>query len=195
MSIRGAAPIHALLYFLGLDDALTQTTENERNCLARFAKNRKLALEIGVWEGISTRVLRRHMDRDGILYAVDPFYVGKLGVCWSRPIAVREAKRDPQGARVIFVRALSHDAAKTLRARFDFAFIDGDHSFEGIRQDWADWSDRVVPGGIICLHDTTLQPNSPLVLGSHQYFESHIRTDPRFRLVAQVDSLSVMQRI
>jgi hypothetical protein len=32
-------------------------------------------------------------------------------------------------------------------------------------------------------------------LGSHQFFESEIRHDPRFVLLEQVDSLSVLQRL
>lgn len=37
---------------------------------------------------------------------------------------------------------------------FDFAFIDGDHSFEGVRADWLAWSPLVAPGGVVAFHDT-----------------------------------------
>lgn len=37
-----------------------------------------------------------------------------------------------------------------------FLFVDGDHSYEIIAQDIANWIPKVVPGGIIAFHDYTL---------------------------------------
>lgn len=37
--------------------------------------------------------------------------------------------------------------------RLDFLFIDGDHSYEGVKQDFEDYSPLVRPGGIVALHD------------------------------------------
>ncbi len=37
---------------------------------------------------------------------------------------------------------------------FDFLFIDGDHSYEGVRADWLSWSPLVRPGGVVAFHDT-----------------------------------------
>jgi len=35
----------------------------------------------------------------------------------------------------------------------DFLFIDGDHSYDGVRRDFEDYSKLVRPGGLIVLHD------------------------------------------
>lgn len=37
--------------------------------------------------------------------------------------------------------------------KIDFLFIDGDHSYEGAKQDFLDYKDLVSPGGIIAFHD------------------------------------------
>jgi predicted O-methyltransferase YrrM len=37
----------------------------------------------------------------------------------------------------------------------DFVFIDGDHSYEGVKRDIAAWTRKVKPGGMICGHDFT----------------------------------------
>jgi hypothetical protein len=128
------------------------------------------------------------------LYAIDPFLGGRLGVCWNELIARREMRRLP--VRIEVIRALSHQAASQIEGDFDLLFIDGDHSDDGIRRDWSDWSPRIQPGGIVALHDTRASPHNPGVetLGSFRYFESDIRHDPRFRLVRQVDTLSVLER-
>ena len=55
---------------------------------------------------------------------------------------------------------------------------------------------RLISGGIIALHDTVLKPDQPKrsELGSHRYFQSDIRHDPDFEVVAQIDSLSVLAK-
>jgi len=37
--------------------------------------------------------------------------------------------------------------------KLDFLFIDGDHSFNGVKQDFLDYSTFVRPGGVIAFHD------------------------------------------
>lgn len=40
----------------------------------------------------------------------------------------------------------------------DFLFIDGDHSYEGVRQDWEMYSPMVRPGGLVGFHDIADTP-------------------------------------
>jgi len=69
--------------------------------------------------------------------------------------------RDEHGATVIV--GDSHDwktvaaLAKELDGRLiDCLFIDGDHSYEGVRADYAMYSHLVRPGGLIAFHDIVL---------------------------------------
>lgn len=55
----------------------------------------------------------------------------------------------------------SHDQALVEQARavlagqlLDVLFIDGDHSEEGVRQDFDLWAPLVRPGGVVAFHDT-----------------------------------------
>ena len=41
----------------------------------------------------------------------------------------------------------------------DFLFIDGDHSYEGVKRDFADYAPLVRPGGLIAFHD--IVPGGP----------------------------------
>jgi predicted O-methyltransferase YrrM len=192
---NGSAAVHFGRYLVGLDQADTQTTQAERACLAELAAGKRRAVEIGVYEGVGTRTIASRMDPLGVLYAIDPFFEGRLGVCWSELIARREMRKVP--ARIEVIRAFSYEAVSQIEGDFDLLFIDGDHSDEGIRRDWSDWSPRIQAGGIVALHDTRASPHNPGVetLGSFRYFESDIRHDLRFRLVRQVDTLSVLERI
>lgn len=79
---------------------------------------------------------------------------------------VREAREHWQGwvgdrVQLHDFIADSHDPA-TLAcvgfvldgASFDVVFIDGDHTYEGVRADWLNWSQLVRPGGTVAFHDT-----------------------------------------
>jgi predicted O-methyltransferase YrrM len=187
---------HLIRYFLGLEAAQSQTTELERAALTRYANGRKRLAEIGVFEGLTTALLARAMAPDGVLNAIDPFFSGRLGICWGAWIARREVEKTCKKSRVRFIEEFSYDALPAVEGPLDFLFVDGDHSLEGIQRDWADWSPKIAAGGIIALHDTRIPAHNPRVaeLGSHQYFEQHIRHDPRFEIVEQVDSLSILRR-
>jgi predicted O-methyltransferase YrrM len=192
----GDSVAHMLRYFAGLDPARTQLSAAERECLKKYATNKTRVVEIGVFEGVGTRLLATAVADGGQLYGIDPFLTGRIGINWSKLIARSEIRKATSRGAVDLISTFSWEAAKRLEGTFDLIFIDGDHSLEGIRQDWADWSDRVQPDGIIALHDTRVPAHNPHVaqLGSYLFFESHIKADPRFILCEQIDSLSIMKR-
>lgn len=196
--MRGKALIHSVRHLLGWDAASTQTTPRERDAIGRYADNRYSAVEIGVYEGVSTAIIARNLKPNGKLYAIDPFFPGALGVCWAKMTAQAEVRRARVASKVKFVRALSNEACKQIRdVMFDYIFIDGDHSFTAIRQDWEDWSPRVESGGVILLHDTEIPNHNPNVkaLGSYKYFREFIVHDNRFRVIETIDSLNVLRRV
>ena len=48
----------------------------------------------------------------------------------------------------------SKDLSKLLKGEsLDFLFIDADHTYEGVRQDFELYSPLVNPGGLIAIHD------------------------------------------
>ena len=188
--------LHLIRYLLGREPAESQTTVAERRALARHAAGRRVVAEIGVFEGLTSAVLARAMALDGTLYCIDPFFPGRIGICWGKIIAQREIARVRPRRNVVLLEKLSHGAVGDVRAELDFLFVDGDHSIEGITRDWADWSGKICSGGIVALHDTLVPAHNARIaeLGSHRYFESHIRHDARFEMVERVDSLAVMRR-
>jgi hypothetical protein len=97
------------------------------------------------------------------------------------------------------VRAMSVEAARAYARSGaeppDFIFIDGDHSFEGLRGDWEAWSGLVASDGVVALHDThSCAARNIENAGSVRYASEVILHDSRFRLLEQVDTLTVLQR-
>ena len=75
---------HFLLWALKLARAETQTSQAERASLARHAAGKKRVVEIGVWHGVTTKILRAAMAPDGILLGVDPYPKGRFGFSVQR---------------------------------------------------------------------------------------------------------------
>jgi predicted O-methyltransferase YrrM len=197
MARPGATALHFLRYLVGLDRAHTQTTPREQETLAEYARGKRRLVEIGVYEGATTRCLAEVMSNEGELFAIDPFIVGRFGICWGKVIARREVAAIANSRRVHFIEEYSHQAVSRVEGQLDFVFIDGDHALGAIQRDWSDWSPKTSIGGVIALHDTRVPAHNPNVamLGSYQFFEQHIRHDPRFELLEQIDSLSILRRL
>lgn len=192
----GRSAMHYARVVLGLDQPQTQTTPAERDVLASFLPGAKRIVEIGVFEGFTTRMLAERADSDAVIYGIDPFFSGRLGISWGEWIARRYNGKHLRNGKIHFVAKLSTDVDGDVPTPVDYVFIDGDHSLAGIKADWAYWSERLASGGIIALHDTLLTPEKRpgYTLGSIEYFRDHICHDLRFEIVRQRDSLSVLRK-
>jgi predicted O-methyltransferase YrrM len=184
---------HYIAWTIGLAPATTQTTSAERDCLARYATGRRRLVEIGVWHGVTTKRLRAAMHATGVLSAVDPFPIGRLGFSVQQHIAHREVDSIANG-QVAWLRTTGAAAARDHHS-VDFVFIDGDHSEHGLLADWRAWSPLVEAGGIVALHDSRSTPDRPIDdAGSVKVTNDVILRDERFSVVDTVDSLTVLQR-
>ena len=194
--MRGNALVHFISCYLGIDKPHSQTTENEKKAITKYAAGSKCAIEIGVYEGVNTVNIASSINNDAVLHAIDPFVKGRLGICYYEKIAKQQVSSNKVHRKIKFIAAFSGDAASQVTASVDFIFIDGDHSVEGIKKDWALYADKVQSGGFMLLHDTRIPAHDPSVanLGSYQYFENVIKHDSRFTIVDEVDSLSVLKR-
>lgn len=184
-------PLHAL----GLLKPFSQTNAMELDCLARYAEGCKLALEIGTFMGVSARVITQALAADARLYCVDPWEIhhGKENPCWT--ICKRELRRHGLLSRVVFLQGLSHEMESIMPARFDFIFVDGDHSYEGMTRDWGIVLRRLQPGGLLCLHDTTVPEAEPYrQFGTVKFFDEIIRHHAEFEWLECCYSMNVLRR-
>ena len=194
MNYTGKELTHFAKFILGLNEPRTQTTPREQNAIIKYCKNCMIAVEIGVFEGYNTLNIVKSMDEKGILYAIDPFYKGKLGFCYGELISSRYVAGSGYSAKVNFIKKLSSEAVRDVPDNIDFIFIDGDHSYNGIKTDWELWSGKLKKGGIIALHDTNFYGMNPSVksLGSFTYYNDLIRHNKNFELLETVDSMNIL---
>jgi len=127
-------------------------------------------LEIGTCDGGSLFLFAQVAAPDAHVISVD-LPDGEFGggyPSWKAPLYRRFAK---PGQRLDLLRADSHDPATLERVRsllggdvLDFLFIDGDHSYEGVRQDFESYSTLVGEGGLIGFHDIAASPHGGPVI-------------------------------
>ena len=59
-----------------------------------------------------------------------------------------------KGKNVTFINGHSQEVADTFTPTIDLLHIDAGHHYEAVKLDWDMWYPKVVPGGVILLHDT-----------------------------------------
>lgn len=135
----------------------THTTERERVCLFKLAKhlaNKAAIVEIGSYLGASTCFLAAGARaRKGKVYAVDT---------WTNK-AMSEGERNtykdfllnigPLKDVIFPLQGKSTEIARQFHKKIDLLFIDGDHSYNGVRKDLDSWLPMVKDGGIVVFHD------------------------------------------
>ncbi len=126
----------------------------------------KVVLEIGTANGGTLFMLARASAPDAHLISLD-LPNGEFGGGYS-PIRIPIYKWFARGAqKVSLLRADSHapeslEAVKRIMGscKIDFLFIDGDHSYDGVKKDFDQYAPLVRPGGLIALHDVAKHPES-----------------------------------
>jgi len=186
-----------VLHWASLANATSQTVRAELEALERHAAGACQALEIGTHQGVSAARIARALAPEGLLYCVDPWpesKKGKINPCWS--ICQRHLRHSGVTNRVRILRGYSREVEHQMPDQLDFAFVDGDHSWEGIKADWMIVSERMLPGAVVCLHDSfTPAGEDWRHLDSCVYFEEVIQNDDRFSLIEVVHSLAVLRRV
>ena len=188
---------HFLSVGLGREKPETQTSEREQAKLAELAKGCETICEVGVFEGLNTALMAREMNENGVLFGVDPFFTGRLGLSYHKWITLLHLQRNLVRNRVKLIECLSQEVGDRVPEALDLVFIDGDHSLSGITADWSVYRKKVKVGGVIALHDSVFDGLNPKVqrMGSHEYYESHIKSDTDFQVIEEVDSLVVLKRL
>lgn len=122
-------------------------------------------MEIGTANGGTFYTWNRSFDSLELAVSLD-LPGGQFGGGYSKKQA--EFFKNFSNVKKEFVREDSH-ADKTKKnisnildgEKLDFLFIDGDHTYEGVKQDFEMYKDFVREGGIIAFHDIVDHPHNP----------------------------------
>lgn len=163
----------------------------ELEILLKSMGKEKIVLEIGSFGGQTTR---RLAENNNFVIAIDPFIpnseTGTLNGEFPREIYLRFMS-NIIGRKVILFPLTSEKAFEfwdkfIKKEIIDSIFIDGLHTFEGVKID-LQWTKYLKKKGIIAFHDTNLS-------GVKKFIEENVLNNPEYRFVEEYSSLKIFQK-
>lgn len=119
-------------------------------------------LEIGTSMGGTLYLWTRLAEPDATIVSVD-LPGGRFGGGYSglRTGLYRRFSRGRQTLHLLRADSHAPETARRVQDLFqgqgiDFLFIDGDHTYQGVREDWETYGPLVRPGGMVAFHDVAM---------------------------------------
>jgi MMP 1-O-methyltransferase len=143
-------------------------TDEEGEALYELAKGctgKGVIVEIGSWKGKSTTCLGlgSRAGKNVPIFAVDPHADYRFG----------EFKENIERAGVADlvtpIASKSQDAVGAFDRPIELLFVDGSHEYDDVKADFDQWVPKLVEGGTIAVHDTTLWEGPKRVVEDNIY--------------------------
>lgn len=183
--------------------------DDEVALLAKIASQQSGPIvEIGCAFGASSAVWLLHSRPGTKLHSIDPFVVDSMAPfrataekCRGNVLRILKFfKRQSKFADWSLHQDFSFNVVKNWTEPIDVIFIDGDHTYPAVKQDFEDWYPLVKTGGLILFHDsrkeTGTDPNTfnrgwagPTKLAEE------LKTSSQVKLVDEAFSITVWQKI
>ena len=155
----------------------------------------RIILEIGTAHGGTLFLWTRIATEDALLISID-LPGGLFGGGYPRLKAILYKRFAMSRQKIALLRADSHDLGTLKKVEqligdngIDFLFIDGDHSYEGVKKDYEMYSPLVKSGGIIAFHDIVPGPTE-CVGGVPRFWSELKRSLPKEKYVEIVNDWS-----
>ena len=125
--------------------------------IAKSLKDNSVIVEIGAFKGKSTCFIAEGItSKNCEFYTIDTWY-NDGGMQENRQDVFPDFLKNtaPYKDKIRPLREFSYKARKTWpeQKKIDFLWIDGDHSYEGVKKDIQNWIPLVKKNSTICFHD------------------------------------------
>lgn len=167
-------------------------------------------VEIGCYGGLSTAYLLEGAKRTaGAIYSIDPFDTD-IGSQKKDLTNIRLADRKPSREQVLrdlagfgsgrfeLIAGYSYEAVKEWKLPIDLLWIDGNHDYQAVRQDYQQWERFIKSGGLIAFHDSNKQDGAE---GWTKYgwdgptrLVREVMKPPHWKNITRVDSITYAQK-
>ncbi|HXN36479.1 MAG TPA: class I SAM-dependent methyltransferase [Solirubrobacteraceae bacterium] len=160
--------------------------------LATQADGSGCIVEVGSFRGRSTTALAQGA-RSSPVYAIDPHepFTGELGGKFGpqdRAAFFRAMLKSRGYERVRLVNLASTVITPGWCQPVGLLWIDGDHTYEGVRSDWEAWRPHLVPRAVVAFDDSTDD-----TLGPHSLIHELVAAG-ELTPIEQVGKVTALQR-
>jgi len=153
-------------------------------------------VELGSYRGRSTVALALGSQAGNSVpvYAIEPHesFVGEFGATFGphdRIAFFQNLLRTHCAEIVRVINVKSEEIVPGWAKPVGLLWIDGDHRYESVKQDFELWAPHVVPNGLIALHDTLEQE-----LGPAQVVREAL-SFPNYQEVCRKESITVLRKL
>ncbi len=180
-----------------IDGWLTNHEAGYLYSLAQRGPGQGVIVEIGSWKGKTTIALAhgsRAAGREEV-YAIDHHEGGpdqeKFG--HAKVNTEKEFRDNIRTAgiegNVVPMVMKSNEAAAGWNKPIRLLWIDGDHRYEGVKNDFLIWAPHIVEGGVIAFHDTFSWE------GPRRVVEEYVLRSDRFSILGFVDGITAVRKV
>lgn len=134
---------------------------------ASLAKN--TLVEIGAGLGASAVLMLINTPSSALVHSIDSFagdtersfHVSEK-LCRENVSQALNSMKEPNAIKRWYLyNQSSHQIAILWTKPIDFLYIDGDHRYGAVKQDFNDWFKYIKTNGVLLLHDSRRIPNTP----------------------------------
>jgi cephalosporin hydroxylase len=176
-NINDAVELAFEFRFFGISIRPAQLENEISKLMAILAEFKpKCVIEIGIARGGTLFLWSKVATSEAIIIGLD------LNMKHRLPL-FKSFKEDRQESHLLSANSHAEATLQNVKQiigekKVDFLFIDGDHTYEGIKKDFEMYSNLVVKGGIIALHDICLHPSDTVC--EVEKFWNEIKSNYRF---------------
>lgn len=136
--------------------------------------NNTIFVEIGTWKGKSAVYMAEKIKISGKnikFYTIDLFeYTPGYGSNSDSFLKEVQSNIEPVKDYINIIQGKSYEVADQFEDEsIDFIFIDGDHSYLGVKKDLKSWYPKIKVGGIIAGHDY-IEPSCGVKMAVDEFF-------------------------
>ena len=164
-------------------------------------------VEIGAAYGGSSLLFLLSKKEYTKVYSIDPFVVDSMDtfqatreLCYNHVVcALADVGKAERSSSWTLIPEYSYDRVKKWESAINVLFIDGDHTYDAVKQDFEQWLPFVHSEGYILFHDSNILPNTPDGKYNRGWpgpsrFVIELEKYPSVRMVEKIHSITVFQK-
>jgi hypothetical protein len=148
-------------------------------------------IEIGVLDGETSRFFLSLND-DINLIGIEPFVPDSMEASLIGSEDKVNANVAPYKNRWGLIKDFSYNVSERFQDNsVDFIFIDGDHNYDAVKQDFQLYNPKIKTGGLIFFHDSRMnRGGANFHVGSSKFVDEVIATHNGVKLIGEAFSLT-----
>ena len=169
-----------LTFFLSAVNGIeTHLTDSEKVFLYQISKKTAALtiLEVGSYKGASAVCFATGSPKQAKIYCIDTWDNRSMSEGQYDTFQIFQDNVSQFSYKIISIRGDSNDSIKSLQhLSLDILFLDGDHSYDAVLNDYKNYFPLLKSGGFLLMHDAGWAEGVQTVIKEHALSQTHEHT-------------------